>query len=70
MTNADVERFFAAARAAGAAAGKACGAGGGGCLVFLADPPRVPAVRAALRDAGAQVIDARIDWEGVVLRSS
>jgi hypothetical protein len=30
----------------------------------------VHAVRTALRNAGAQVIDARIDWEGVVLRSS
>jgi hypothetical protein len=27
-------------------------------------------VRAALHNAGAQVIDAHIDWEGVVLRSS
>ena len=40
------------------------------CLVFLVDPPRVHAVCTALRNAGAQVIDARIDWEGVVLRSS
>src|SRR5205807_246373 len=70
VTNAEVERLFAAALNAGAAAGKACGAGGGGCLVFLADPPRVHAVRAALHHGGAQVIEARIDWEGVVLRSS
>jgi D-glycero-alpha-D-manno-heptose-7-phosphate kinase len=70
VTNAAVERFFAAALDAGAAAGKACGAGGGGCLVFLTDPPRVHAVRTALHNAGAHVIDARIDWEGVVLRSS
>ena len=70
ITNADVERLLAAALGASALAGKACGAGGGGCLVFLADPPRVHAVRTALRNAGAQVIDARIDWDGVVLRSS
>jgi D-glycero-alpha-D-manno-heptose-7-phosphate kinase len=70
ITNPDVERLFAAALDAGVAAGKACGAGGGGCLVFLAEPPRVQAVRAALRNAGAHVIDARIDWEGVVLRSA
>jgi D-glycero-alpha-D-manno-heptose-7-phosphate kinase len=70
ITNAGVERLMAAALGAGALAGKACGAGGGGCLVFLADPPRAHAVRTALRNAGAQVIDARIDWEGVVLSSS
>jgi D-glycero-alpha-D-manno-heptose-7-phosphate kinase len=70
ITNAGVEQLFAAALGAGALAGKACGAGGGGCIAFLADPRRVHAVRTALRNAGAQVIDARIDWEGVVLRSS
>jgi D-glycero-alpha-D-manno-heptose-7-phosphate kinase len=70
ITNADVERLFAAALGAGALAGKACGAGGGGCLVFLADPPRVYAVRTALHNAGAQIIDARIDWDGVVLSSA
>ena len=70
ITNPDVERLFAAALDAGAVAGKACGAGGGGCLVFLAEPPRAGAVRAALHSARAHVIDARIDWEGVVLRSS
>ena len=70
ITNPDVERLVAAALDAGAAAGKACGAGGGGCLVFLAEPPRVHAVRAALRHAGAQIIEARLDWEGVGLRSS
>jgi D-glycero-alpha-D-manno-heptose-7-phosphate kinase len=70
ITNPAVERLFAAALGAGALAGKACGAGGGGCLVFLAEPVRVGAVGAALRDAGAQVIDARIDWQGVVLSTS
>jgi D-glycero-alpha-D-manno-heptose-7-phosphate kinase len=55
------------AHEAGAQAGKACGAGGGGCLAFLAEPRRVDAVRAALRQSGAQVIDVQIDWDGVVV---
>jgi len=67
ITNSTVDSLFDVARGAGARAGKACGAGGGGCLVFLADPEAVPAVRRALRDAGARVIDAGIDWEGVVV---
>lgn len=67
ITNDTVDALIAAAMAAGAAGGKACGAGGGGCLVFLAEPDRVRAVRAALRDAGARVIDTRIDWDGVTI---
>jgi D-glycero-alpha-D-manno-heptose-7-phosphate kinase len=43
-----IERAIAAARDAGAWGGKACGAGGGGCVVFLAPPERTPAVREAL----------------------
>ena len=67
ITNPRVEELFGVARGSGALAGKACGAGGGGCLVFLAEPSRVPALRAALRAAGARLIDTRIDWEGVVV---
>jgi len=67
ITNARVEELFGDARGAGALAGKACGAGGGGCLVFLAEPARVLAVRVALQAAGARLIDARIDENGVVV---
>ncbi len=70
ITNARVDALFDAADAAGVLAGKACGAGGGGCLVFLAEPARAPAVRAALAAAGARLIDARIDWDGVMIQSS
>jgi len=67
ITNDRVDDFFGVARGSGALAGKACGAGGGGCLVFLAEPARVPALRGALQDAGARLIDARIDGDGVVV---
>lgn len=53
---------------AGARAAKVCGAGGGGCVLFFADPPAVPAVRAALAGGGAQVLDACIDGEGLRVR--
>jgi D-glycero-alpha-D-manno-heptose-7-phosphate kinase len=50
---------------AGAWGAKVCGAGGGGCLLFLADPSNVPAVRRTLSNAGASVIDAKIDSNGL-----
>jgi D-glycero-alpha-D-manno-heptose-7-phosphate kinase len=43
-----VEGAIAAALAAGAWGGKACGAGGGGCVVILASPEKTPGVREAL----------------------
>ena len=55
--------------AAGARAAKVCGAGGGGCVLFLADPPAVPAVREALAAAGAQVLDVGVDTEGLRVQS-
>lgn len=52
---------------AGAAAGKVCGAGGGGCLLFLAQPDREGSVRKALQQAGGQVIDFSFDFRGLVV---
>lgn len=67
ISNDDVARLMHVARQAGALAGKACGAGGGGCLVFLAAPDHSAVISAALREAGARPIAARIDWDGVVV---
>jgi len=61
----EIERLMDAARAAGARGAKICGAGGGGCLIAFADPPRVPAVREALRAAGATLLDYRIETTGL-----
>jgi D-glycero-alpha-D-manno-heptose-7-phosphate kinase len=43
-----IEEAIGSARRAGAWAGKACGAGGGGCLVVLSPPEKTAAVREAL----------------------
>ncbi len=43
-----IERVVQTAVSAGAWAGKACGAGGGGCVVILAPPEKTPGVREAL----------------------
>ena len=54
-----LEALVAAADAAGAWGGKACGAGGGGCLAFLCPPERRLQVAAALETAGGRVLPAR-----------
>ena len=55
-----------AAGAAGSAGCKACGAGAGGCMVFLAKAGRAFAVAEALRAAGGQVLRLAFDSAGVV----
>ncbi len=67
VTNARVDELFALAGAAGAQGGKACGAGGGGCLVFVCAPGRRDAVAAALAGAGARVVPFRFAWDGLTV---
>ena len=55
-----------AAASAGAAGGKACGAGAGGCMVFLARAGQAFGLAEALRAAGGQVLPFGFDAEGVV----
>ena len=54
-----------AAREAGAVGAKICGAGGGGCMLFLAGPDQESAVCRALVGLGGQVIDFAFDDTGV-----
>jgi len=61
-----IERAIAAAREAGAWGGKACGAGGGGCVIFLAPPERTPAVRDALAALGdGSVLPVKAERRGL-----
>ncbi|HSG40513.1 MAG TPA: hypothetical protein VLE27_12805, partial [Thermoanaerobaculia bacterium] len=50
-----LENLLAVAASHGAWGGKACGAGGGGCVAMLCPPERKAAVEAALREAGSRV---------------
>ena len=54
-----IEGLLTAAAGAGAWGGKACGAGGGGCVAVLAPPDRREAVAEALTAAGGRVLAAR-----------
>ena len=65
VTNDRIDHLFAIADEAGAAGGKACGAGGGGCLVFLAEPDKEHVLRKALGKAGARILDFVFDHEGL-----
>jgi len=65
VTTPAIDELLAVAREAGSAAGKVCGAGGGGCLVCLAEPDRRAAVAAALTRAGADVLPCSIEPQGL-----
>ena len=53
----EVDAAIAAATGAGAWGGKVCGAGGGGCVVFLFPPEKREAIVAALADVPGRVLD-------------
>ncbi len=65
VTTTAIEALIARATAAGAKAAKVCGAGGGGCMFCLASPDEVPAVREALADGGARLLDFRVETTGL-----
>lgn len=68
VTNDQIDELFLIAQEAGATHGKACGAGGGGCLLFLTDPGRQSATCDALSTAGARIIPFRFDFGGLQIR--
>jgi len=65
VTTPEIDSLLEQARAAGATAGKVCGAGGGGCLFCLVEPERAAAVADALRSGGAEVLPFAIEPDGV-----
>jgi D-glycero-alpha-D-manno-heptose-7-phosphate kinase len=65
VTTPQLERIIAGARGAGAIAAKACGAGGGGCLVVIAPPALRGEVAAAAAREGARPLDVRFARGGL-----
>jgi D-glycero-alpha-D-manno-heptose-7-phosphate kinase len=60
-----IEKLIAVALRQGALAAKVCGAGGGGCVVFLTDPENRDHVSAAIRSYGGQVLPATVARDGL-----
>lgn len=69
ISTGDIDRWYEAARAAGALGGKVTGAGGGGFLLFYCPPGSRSAVRAAMAEDGLQELPFSFDYGGVVSRS-
>jgi D-glycero-alpha-D-manno-heptose-7-phosphate kinase len=67
VTTPEIDAMLEAARKAGALGGKVCGAGGGGCLFGFGEPGNIPAIRQALQDAGARLLDFSIERRGLVV---
>jgi D-glycero-alpha-D-manno-heptose-7-phosphate kinase len=65
-----IEAVIAAALDAGAWGGKACGAGGGGCVVVLSPPEKTPGVREALARLGqGRLLLIAAENRGLTVRS-
>ena len=64
VSNPTIDSMISAASAAGAIAGKVCGAGGGGCMITLTPSSRRSSVEKALSDQGATIIDYEFDFLG------
>lgn len=70
VTTSVIDRLITRAHLAGARAAKVCGAGGGGCVLFIAEPDELPVVRRAIADDGATILDAELDPEGLRVTAS
>ena len=64
ISNADIDRWYAAGRAAGALGGKLLGAGGGGFLMFYCPAEHHPKLRATMTQAGLREMPFHFDMEG------
>jgi D-glycero-alpha-D-manno-heptose-7-phosphate kinase len=64
VSNAQIDGWYAEAKAAGASGGKITGAGGGGFLLLYAEPERRRAVIARMNDLGLVWVDAEFERTG------
>lgn len=60
-----IDQLVAVARRAGSTGAKVCGAGGGGCVVFLVKPGVKEKVSRAIAAVGAEVLNAKVARHGV-----
>lgn len=65
VTNDQIEELFAESFKNGAMSGKACGAGGGGCILFFAEPNRRKSVEEVVERLGSRVIPFKFESKGL-----
>ena len=65
-----IDHLISATRRAGSMGAKACGAGGGGCVVFLIEPDARERIARMIESAGAQVLPATMAERGVRVRQN
>lgn len=65
-----IEKLIAAAMQHGGVAAKVCGAGGGGCVIFMTRKGATGRVAAAIREMGGQVLPLRVARRGLRFVSS
>jgi D-glycero-alpha-D-manno-heptose-7-phosphate kinase len=70
VSSPELERLLEAAMSAGADSGKACGAGGGGCLLVAAGLDKRRQVEEAIRAAGGSLLAFHVDEQGLQMTSS
>lgn len=63
-----IDELVKVTRRAGSTGAKVCGAGGGGCVVFLVEPDAKERVAAAVAKAGAEVLNAKVAPAGVKVK--
>lgn len=64
-SSAELDKLITAARASGAFGAKLTGAGGGGCMITVADDSTRDRIVAALREFGADVYEVYVDETGL-----
>jgi len=65
VSNSQIDSLFELAYQNGAIGGKACGAGGGGCLIFFCAEGKTHQVQERLRGVGVEVLDFHFDYDGL-----
>jgi D-glycero-alpha-D-manno-heptose-7-phosphate kinase len=64
-----IDELIALGRKHGALGAKVCGAGGGGCVLFMTAPEARERVEQALKNAGAKLLPAKVARQGVKVKS-
>ncbi len=63
-----IDRLVEVTRKAGSTGAKVCGAGGGGCVLFLVEPDAKHKVAALIENEGAKVLDVKVAPRGVQIK--